>query len=69
MRILGGGSNVVVADQGVPGVVVHLGNLNRMQREGQRVTVGGGVTMAIEEAVANQPIRLIPEIIVRPSCS
>jgi len=46
MRILGGGSNVVVADQGVPGVVVHLGNLNRMQREGRRVTVGGGVTMA-----------------------
>ena len=46
MRILGGGSNVVVADQGVPGVVVHLGNLNRMQREERRVTVGGGVTMA-----------------------
>ncbi|MGC6486660.1 MAG: UDP-N-acetylmuramate dehydrogenase [Planctomycetota bacterium] len=46
MRVLGGGSNVVVADRGVDEVVVHLANLNRMQREGDRVTVGAGVTMA-----------------------
>ena len=45
LRVLGGGSNVVVADRGVDGVVMHLGNLNRMQREGTRVTVGAGVTM------------------------
>jgi len=46
LRVLGGGSNVVVADAGVDGVVLHLANLNRMQREGTRVTVGAGVTMA-----------------------
>jgi len=46
LRVLGGGSNVVVADRGVDGVVMHLANLNRMQREGARVTVGAGVTMA-----------------------
>ena len=46
LRILGGGSNVVVADAGVTGVVMHLGNLNRLQRDGRRVTVGAGVTMA-----------------------
>ncbi|MEC8251805.1 MAG: UDP-N-acetylmuramate dehydrogenase [Planctomycetota bacterium] len=45
LRILGGGSNVVVADAGVRGVVMHLGNLSRLQREGRRVTVGAGVTM------------------------
>lgn len=45
LRILGGGSNVLVADAGVRGVVMHLGNLSRMQREGRRVTVGAGVTM------------------------
>ena len=31
LRVLGGGSNVVVADEGVPGVVMHLANLNRLQ--------------------------------------
>ena len=46
LRTLGGGSNIVVADAGVRGVVMHLGNLNRVQREGERVTVGAGVTMA-----------------------
>lgn len=45
LRVLGGGSNVVVADAGVPGVVMHLANLNRLQREAARVTVGAGVTM------------------------
>ncbi len=45
LRVLGGGSNVVVADEGVPGVVMHLANLNRLQREGERVTVGAGVTL------------------------
>ncbi|MCK5940371.1 MAG: UDP-N-acetylmuramate dehydrogenase [Planctomycetes bacterium] len=45
LRVLGGGSNVVVADRGVPGVVMHLANLNRMAREQRRVTVGAGVTL------------------------
>lgn len=45
IRILGGGSNILCADQGVRGVVMHLGNLNRIVREGNRVTVGAGVTL------------------------
>lgn len=45
LRVLGGGSNVVVADAGVPGVVMHLASLNRMVRDGQRLTAGAGVTL------------------------
>lgn len=45
LRVLGGGSNVLVADVGVRGAVLHLSNLNRMTREGNRVTVGAGVTL------------------------
>jgi UDP-N-acetylmuramate dehydrogenase len=45
LRLLGGGSNVVVADGGVRGVVMMLGSLNRMVREGNRITVGAGVTL------------------------
>ena len=46
LRVLGGGSNIVVADAGVRGVVVHLANLNRIVRDGDRVTAGAGVTLA-----------------------
>jgi len=45
LRVLGGGSNVVVADTGVRGAVVHLGNLNRIVRDGNRITAGAGVTL------------------------
>lgn len=45
LRVLGGGSNVVVADQGVRGVVMHLGHLNRLMRAERRVTVGAGATL------------------------
>lgn len=45
LRVLGGGSNVLVSDEGVRGVVMHLGNLNRIGREDNRVTVGAGVTL------------------------
>jgi UDP-N-acetylmuramate dehydrogenase len=45
LRVLGGGSNVVVADAGVRGAVMHLGNLNRIVRDGQLVTAGAGVTL------------------------
>ncbi len=45
MRVLGGGSNVVVADAGVRGAVLQLGNLNRIVRDGQRITAGAGVTL------------------------
>lgn len=46
LYVLGGGSNVLVADQGVRGAVLHLGNLNRMVRDGTRITAGAGVTLA-----------------------
>ncbi|GAB4161091.1 MAG: UDP-N-acetylmuramate dehydrogenase [Planctomycetota bacterium] len=46
LRVLGGGSNILCSDEGVPGAVVHLGSLNRMVRDGNRVTAGAGVTLA-----------------------
>ena len=45
LRVLGGGSNIVVADEGVRGVVMQLSSLNRIVREHNRVTVGAGVTL------------------------
>ncbi|MCA8965125.1 MAG: UDP-N-acetylmuramate dehydrogenase [Planctomycetes bacterium] len=46
IHILGGGSNVVVADAGVRGAVLHLGSLNRMVRDDTLVTAGAGCTLA-----------------------
>ena len=45
LRVLGGGSNVVVADAGVRGAVLQLGNLTRIVRDGNRITAGAGVTL------------------------
>jgi UDP-N-acetylmuramate dehydrogenase len=45
LRVLGGGSNVVVADTGVRGAVLSLTNLNRIVRDGNRITAGAGVTL------------------------
>ncbi|MFK7741925.1 MAG: UDP-N-acetylmuramate dehydrogenase [Planctomycetota bacterium] len=45
LHILGGGSNVVVADAGVRGVVMYLGHLNRLARADNRITVGAGATL------------------------
>jgi UDP-N-acetylmuramate dehydrogenase len=45
LHMLGGGSNILCADTGVGGVVMHLSNLNRISREDNRVTVGAGVTL------------------------
>ncbi|MGE3174781.1 MAG: UDP-N-acetylmuramate dehydrogenase [Planctomycetota bacterium] len=46
LRVLAGGSNVLVADDGVRGAVLHLAGLNRMVRDGNRITAGAGVTLA-----------------------
>ena len=46
LRVLGGGSNVLVADGGVRGAVLHLGSLNRMVRDQNRISAGAGVTLA-----------------------
>ncbi len=45
LRVLGGGSNVVIADEGLRGAVLHLGNLNRIVRDGERITAGAGCTL------------------------
>jgi UDP-N-acetylmuramate dehydrogenase len=44
-RVLGGGSNLLVGDGGVPGVVMKLDGLRRIARDGTRLTVGAGVTV------------------------
>lgn len=45
LRVLGGGSNLIVSDQGVAGVVMMLGSLNRVVRDGNRLSAGAGVTL------------------------
>ena len=46
LRVLGGGSNVLIADDGVRGAVLHLGAMNRMVRNKTMITAGAGVTLA-----------------------
>jgi UDP-N-acetylmuramate dehydrogenase len=46
LRVLGGGSNLLIADDGVPGAILSLTSLNRMVRDGTRLTAGAGVTLA-----------------------
>ncbi len=45
MRVLGGGSNIVVADAGVSGVVVSLASLSRIVRDENRLTAGAGTSL------------------------
>lgn len=45
LRVLGGGSNLLVGDHGVPGVVLKLDRLASIARDGTRLTVGAGVTV------------------------
>lgn len=45
LRVLGGGSNVLIADEGVRGAVLYLGSLNRMVRDRTRITAGAGVPL------------------------
>jgi UDP-N-acetylmuramate dehydrogenase len=57
IRLLGGGSNVLVRDEGVPGIVVRLSApvFNEIQVEKQIVTAGGGARLGhvISTAVRN----------------
>lgn len=60
IRVLGGGSNVLVCDEGVPGVVVHLAApaFSEIHVQGQRIQAGGGarlnhlVSTAVREGLA-----------------
>jgi len=45
LHVLGGGSNLVVADEGVAGIVLSLARMNRIVRDDTRVTAGAGVTI------------------------
>ncbi len=47
VRVLGQGSNILVRDEGVPGLVLRLTSLEfgRIELDGQRVTVGGGANL------------------------
>ncbi|HEV3339321.1 MAG TPA: UDP-N-acetylmuramate dehydrogenase [Pirellulales bacterium] len=69
VRLLGGGSNILVRDEGVPGVVVRLADAGFAQTEirGRRVTAGGGakighvISMAVREGLAGlEPLVGIP---------
>jgi UDP-N-acetylmuramate dehydrogenase len=53
--ILGNGSNLLVRDGGIRGLVIKIGNnLNTMRVEGQRIIAGAGVSLA---AVSNRAQR------------
>jgi UDP-N-acetylmuramate dehydrogenase len=47
VRLLGGGSNVLVRDEGVPGIVIRLcaPEFARIDIQGRRVTAGGGAKL------------------------
>ena len=45
LRVLGGGSNLIVPDSGVSGITVVLSSMNGVVRDGIRVTAGAGVTL------------------------
>ncbi|MHC4078844.1 MAG: UDP-N-acetylmuramate dehydrogenase [Planctomycetota bacterium] len=45
VHILGGGSNLIVADDGVEGVVLSLHKLNHLVRDENRITAGAGLTL------------------------
>ncbi len=47
LYLLGGGSNLVVADEGVEGVVLSLHKLNRLVRDRNRVTAGAGIPLPL----------------------
>ena len=60
VRLLGQGSNILVRDEGVPGMVIRLSSLEfcKIEVSGSRVTVGGGavlgrlVTTAVHQGLA-----------------
>ncbi|MEZ6095004.1 MAG: UDP-N-acetylmuramate dehydrogenase [Pirellulaceae bacterium] len=47
IRLLGGGTNILVRDEGVPGLVIHLASpeFSQMSVNGQTLTAGGGVRL------------------------
>jgi UDP-N-acetylmuramate dehydrogenase len=58
VTMLGAGSNVLIRDGGIPGVVIHLGNwFKRIFKEGTTFEVGAGVLVAgFAEKAAHQGV-------------
>lgn len=50
--VFGGGANIVVADRGIPGVVIHTGLLLGTEVAGERLTVGAGEPISDVSRVA-----------------
>ncbi len=48
LRVIGGGSNLIVRDDGVRGLVIHLSapNFNKLEIHGNRMVVGGGLRLS-----------------------
>lgn len=48
VRLIGGGSNVLVSDEGVPGMVIHLSapEFSRIQALGESLIAGGGAQLS-----------------------
>ncbi len=45
LLILGNGTNILVSDEGFPGVVLSTQNLNKITVEGEKITCGAGVRL------------------------
>lgn len=69
VRLLGGGSNLLVRDDGVKGLVIHLGaaEFGQVSTEGTSLTAGGGaklahvISAAVREGLAGlEPLAGIP---------
>ncbi|MCR4441116.1 MAG: UDP-N-acetylmuramate dehydrogenase [Peptococcaceae bacterium] len=46
VHFLGFGSNVLIADEGLRGLVIHTKRLNMIKTEGKKITAGAGVPLA-----------------------
>ncbi|MCA9248967.1 MAG: UDP-N-acetylmuramate dehydrogenase [Planctomycetales bacterium] len=69
VRLLGGGSNLLVREAGVPGVVVHLSHpcFAEIKHDGRKITAGGGarlnhvISTSVREGLAGlEPLVGIP---------
>ncbi|MCA8957170.1 MAG: FAD-binding protein, partial [Planctomycetes bacterium] len=45
LQVIGGGSNLLVGDAGVSGLTLSLANLNRVTRDGERITAEAGASL------------------------
>lgn len=56
--VIGRGSNLLVLDEGIRGVVIKLGaGLDHLELEGEQVTVGGGYSVVRLATSLSKPVR------------